>query len=247
MKIPDLTDEEKKLVKQLCGLFPTYLKTYWKTDELPSFKAIQERTARQFLRYKRCGYTLDQFYTKCETFLPELVLYASNPGRIQSVCKRLRILRHFGVKRMVDFGSGVGTDSFIYAHFGIKTTQVEYKNPSRAFARWLFKFVRMENHTKFVEPATFVSRLVNKNKEYDAIQAIEVVAHVESPYYLFSTFMRHAKVVMWTNDIGLHRDEHKDPQHLPHSLKKVIGSLDKHGEKFKIEGMAIPPRVWVRR
>lgn len=247
MKIPDLTEEEKKLVKQLCGLFPVYLKTYWETDVLPDFEELQTRTAREYLRYKRCGYTLDQFYTMCETFLPELALYAANPGRIQSVCKRLRILKHFCSKRVVDFGSGIGVDCFVYAHFGIKSIQVEYKNPSRAFARWLFKHVGMEKHTRFVEPATFVSRLVSKKKSYDAIQAVEVVAHVPDPYFLFSTFMKYSKLMMWTNDIGLHRGEHKDPQHLPHSLKMVLSSLDKYGEKLKIEGMAIPPRVWVRK
>ena len=246
MKIPDLNEEEKKLVKQLCGMFPTYLKTYWGVDELPDFRELQVRTSREFLRFRKCGYTLDYFYRHCETFLPELVWYATNPGRIQSVCKRLRILKHFGVKRLVDFGSGVGTDCFVYAHFGIRTTQVEFKNRSRDFSRWLFKHVRMDKATRFADPARFVSKLAS-GRTYDAIQAIEVVAHVESPYYLFSTFMKRAGLVMWTNDIGLHRGEHKDPQHLPHSLKKVIDSLDKHGEKFKIDGMAIPPRVWVKK
>lgn len=247
MKIPDLSDEEKQLVKKLCGLFPTYLKRYWKVDELPDFRELQIRTSREFLRYRKCGHTLDYFYKHCDTFLPELVLYATNPGRIQSVCKRLRVLKHFGVKRLVDFGSGVGTDCFVYSHFGIRTIQVEFKNRSRDFSEWLFKYVRMEKATRFADPTRFVTRLANKPRAYDAIQAIEVVAHVESPYYLFSMFMKSAGIFMWTNDIGLHRDGIEDPQHLPHSLKKVIDSLDKHGEKLKIDAMAIPPRVWVKK
>ena len=244
MKIPDLNEAEKALVKQLCGMFPTYLKTYWETDELPDFRALQVRTSREFLRFRKCGYSLDYFYRHCETFLPELVLYSTNPGRIQSVCKRLRILKHFGVKRLIDYGSGVGTDCFIYAHFGIKTIQVEYKNPSRKFSRWLFKYTRMDEHTRYVTPVRF-SKLLGRER-FECIQAVEVVAHVQDPYTLFGNFIQRAGLVMWTNDIGLHRDGVEDPQHLPHSLKKVIESLDKHGSKFKIDGMAIPPRVWVR-
>lgn len=248
MKFPDLKEKEKNLVKEICKSCPEYLKEYWGINKLPDLKLVTKQVSKEFLKNKKNNYSLKRFYTKCDKYLPQLVLYAGNPGRIQSLSKRLRILKFYKVKEIVDIGSGISVDAFVYAHFGIKSVNVEYKNSSRRFAKWLFEKNDLKKYARFISPNKFINSLLSDDKTWRAIQAIEVVAHVEDPYLLFEKAMEKSKIFMWTNDINLHRDKlGGDPQHLPHNLNKVINSLNINGNKLKIEKMAIPPRVWINK
>lgn len=248
INVPDLSEGKKRIISKICKSCPEYLKEYLGVKELPSLDKVTRDVSHEFIRYKMNNESLDKFYTMCEDYLIQLVLYATNPGRIQSLCKRLRIFEYFGIKQIIDFGSGVGIDALVYSFFGIKSLNIEYPNTSRRFSEWLFKRQKKEEKAIFIPPDIFMSIVRSGTARFSAVQAIEIVAHLEDPYKTFERIMKKTGLFMWTNDIGLHREDvGNDPQHLPHNLNKVIESLNKHGEKVKIEGMAIPPRLWINR
>jgi len=246
MLVEELEESEKLIIKKICQSYPEKLKEYLKVEHIADIKEIQKETSREFLRFKKTGHNVDDFYKQCKTYLPELVLYAANPGRIQSVCKRLRILKRLGINKLVDYGCGVGIDSVVYAKFGIKCICVEFENQSRKFAEYV-----VDNDEDALDKVVFISpdSFLKFDDSYQAIQAIEVVAHLENPYKVFENLMSRCKVFIWTNDIHVHRDDaENDPQHLEHSYSKVCKSLEEAGgHKVKFNHMAIPPLVYMRK
>ena len=249
IEVPDLLEVEKMAIPHVCKAYPTYLKEYLDVETLPSLEEVTREVSDEFNKIRHNKDSLEHFYTTCNNYLIQLVLYAANPGRIQSLCKRLRILKYFGIKEVVDFGSGAGIDGFVYSASGIKTLNVEYPNASRKFARWVFRKKNINSdRAVFISPDIFMSIVETGVAKFRAVQAIEVAAHLKDPYTTFANIMKKSSLFMWTNDIGLHRDDvGRDPQHLDHSLPKVIKSLDEYGEKVKIKKMAIPPRLWINK
>jgi len=249
MIVSELKDKEKALVKEICHSFPDIVMGLFELDDLPSLEEARVNTSTSFLKYTQTqGRSLEQFYQENEEYPVELALYATNPGRIQSVQKRIRVFKALGIRVVVDFGSGIGVDGVCYAKCGFQVLNVEYFNPSCDVSREAASQWKVENKIKYITPNLFLDYLDRSGVIFPAIQAIEVVAHVPDPYELFAKLMKHTSALLWTNDIGTDHTDTHDPQHLPHNLNKVIKAIESAGgRKEKIEGMAIPPRLYQQK
>ncbi len=246
MEVYPLTLNEKLQIKTICQDMPNILNDWGEVGKSIPLEEARLKTAKAFVRAQKAGKTLDEFYTENTEYVRELAAYTTNPGRIQSIIKRVQVLRALGARHIVDFGSGIGVDGICYAMMGIKVINVEFLNASSQFNEYLFDTFKSifprEDMMMWIPPDKFWE----VDKQWHAVQAIEVVAHLEDPYTAFANIMQCTDAFLWTNDIGTDHNESHDPQHLPHNLNKVIKSIETAGGvKTKIEGMAIPPRLYL--
>ena len=181
MQVKDLTENQKQNIKEICKSVPTHLKSFLKGN-IPTLEDARKKTNSTFRKQAKKGVTMEEFYMGSKDYLIELAVYASNPGRIQSVCKRLRVLKKLRAKHVVDFGAGMGIDSICYASNGLRVINVEFDNPSTEFANYLIRKLGLESRIIHILPETFWNYTNSRKELWDAVQAIEVVAHVEDPH-----------------------------------------------------------------
>lgn len=225
-------------------------------EKLPSIYDARVATSRAFLGWKNHAGSdfrsrVAEFYATNETYPIELAIYAGNPGRIQSVLKRIRVYKTLRITHVADFGAGLGIDGLCYSLAGLKTLNIEYSTNlcSRVSAD---VYARLNVNRVSLDAAAVTQRIVSgtplvKNPPWNVIQVIEVVAPLDNAELTFRRLMESCETLVWTNDIGCKNAEN-DPQHLSHSLSRVLKAIESAGgRKQTLEGIAIPPRVYIRQ
>lgn len=256
MKLVDLPSSLESDVRSLSrAIAPTVQKILGLKD-VPSIYDARVATSRAFLAWKNqtgadFRSRVAEFYATNETYPIELAIYAGNPGRTQSVLKRIRVYRTLGVTHIADFGAGLGIDGLCYSLAGLKTLNIEYstnlcsKVSADVYAG--LNVIRTSLDATAVDQRIASGARLVKNPPWNAIQAIEVVAHLDNAELTFRRLMESCDVLIWTNDIGCKNAE-DDPQHLSHSLSRVLKAIEEAGgRKQTLEGIAIPPRVYIRQ
>ncbi len=112
------------------------------------------------------------FYAQTENYMPELTIIASTEDK-QKLCRFvIGYLLKENVKKIVDYGCGVGQISIIGALNGLDMTSVDIEGKTFEFTKWKFK--KYGVNVKTIE----IKNDKPLKEKYDAITCFEVLQHV---------------------------------------------------------------------
>jgi 2-polyprenyl-3-methyl-5-hydroxy-6-metoxy-1,4-benzoquinol methylase len=116
-----------------------------------------------------------RFYNESQSELFELVgWHATDPIHYRTLMC-LDVVRRHQVRRVLDFGSGIGSDAMVFAEAGYDVTLADVSDPLRAFAEWRLarrghRVATLDLKTEALPEAT-----------YDAVVCFDVLEHIPRP------------------------------------------------------------------
>jgi len=132
-----------------------------------------------------------EFYANTPNYMPELMIVGSTENKQKLTRFVLSYCIKEGVRRILDFGCGIGQDSIVASLNGLKATAADISGKTFDFAKWRFNKYSTNVNTVIIKND---SSLINK---YDAITCFEVLQHVSDPEKTLEHFHEHL------NDNGL--------------------------------------------
>ena len=121
--------------------------------------------------------SVERFYDETQAEVYELMWWHSLEEDLSplSYVTALHFARARGCRSCLDFGSGVGTGSIVFAHHGLSVALADISSPLLAFSRWRFRMRRLRGEffdlkTHDLPSATF-----------DVVTAMDVFEHLVDP------------------------------------------------------------------
>lgn len=121
------------------------------------------------------------------------------------------LFRRHGVRRVLDYGSGIGSDAIVLAHAGMEVTLADVSSPLLGFARW-----RCRRHG-FDAPAIDLKSQPLPERAFDAAICFDVLEHVPRPLKAVQGIRRALKpdgLLIYHAPFGTDPDR---PMHLVHN------------------------------
>lgn len=144
------------------GGFAKFIKV---TEEEWNSKKIDEDNPEEIMN----------FYAQTENYIPELMITAATEDKQRLTRFVVAHCLKEGVKKILDFGCGIGEDSIVAALNELDTTAVDIEGKTFDFAKWRFRKYSINVKTigiKYYRPL---------DVKYDAITCFEVLQHVPDP------------------------------------------------------------------
>lgn len=120
---------------------------------------------------------VEQYYDKSTGYLYDLMRWHTLEDDLSPLgyVTALAFAERHGCRDHLDFGSGVGSGSLLFARHGFETTLADISGTMLAFARWRFEQRRVA--------ATFIDLKTHPLPEiaYDLITAMDVFEHLHDP------------------------------------------------------------------
>lgn len=154
----DVLKKELEKKSERYGGFGKYVKV---SEEEWNSRKINQNKAKEIMK----------FYSETENYMPELMIVSASEDKqklrrfIAAYCKKE------GVKKILDFGCGVGDDCIIAALNGLSADGVDIESKTFDFAKWRFNKYGVNVNTFNINEEFF-------NEKYDAINCIEVLQHL---------------------------------------------------------------------
>jgi len=118
---------------------------------------------------------LREFYSKTQNYMYELAEYHSTKDRNNLTLTCINIMKNNNIKKVLDFGCGIGQDSIIASMNNLEATACDIDGTTLQFARWRFSQRNLNIPTISIINNTPLSN------NYDAITCFEVIMHVPNP------------------------------------------------------------------
>lgn len=126
-----------------------------------------------------------KFYQETWNYIPELV-EAWTADKYRLLQKVIDIIKENNLKKVVDYGAGIGEASVLQAKNGLDATAVDLPGNTFNFAKWRFKKYGLNIKTIDIIPGEFPLK-----EKYDVITCFEVIQHVLDPKSLIAHFYEH--------------------------------------------------------
>lgn len=112
------------------------------------------------------------FYKETENYIFDLAAWHRKPGRIYQTVSAINICKQNRIRKVLDFGCGIGQDGILFANSGFDVTLSDLPGRTFDFAKWR------------VERRGLIIKLVNSNElkeKYECILCFDVLEHVWEP------------------------------------------------------------------
>lgn len=105
-------------------------------DFQPYYDSSRALAAEWDLADPRTGDEIAQFFRSSTSYLYNLAIWEASGNRPDYLHHALPELRRRGVRRVLDYGCGIGSDMIALRHNGFKVTGCDFRSPSTAFLHW---------------------------------------------------------------------------------------------------------------
>jgi SAM-dependent methyltransferase len=187
--------------------------------------------------------TLIRFYNESTTEIFDLARWhAEDPIHYRTLMCADIASRSPG-RRMLDYGSGIGSDALVFADAGYEVTLADVSDPLRGFAKWRF------------ERRGIAARSIDLKREplprrgFDVALCFDVLEHIPRPRRAVSRIGRALKpggLLFWHAPFG---EDSGRPMHVVHrdvitSRIRSIGFLRREDLERLFPDWLWAPRVW---
>lgn len=168
---------------------------------------------------------ISDFYKATKNYIYGLVIWHESGDRYNLVPTISGLIREYKLRSVIDFGSGVGTDSITFAKLGLKVYSVDFDCPTAQYMNWVL-------HKRGFKNIFINTEKVEKFPEADLFWAIDVLEHVPDPLKIIEQISDQTKVFA---HISQFNEKHggRHPFHIDFELKKLHRALRKKGFSFR--------------
>lgn len=182
-----------------------------------------------------------KYYRISKTYIDAMAVYNITGKKLRLFSKYFKIIRSFpDVKKIIDFGCGVGSDSLQLSELGYKVIGIDVNSIASNFFK--FRIKKHKSKTKFL--------LASKNiPKCDMVLCLDTLEHVYDPYKTIDKLVKtKPKYLLFTTAFGIHNtDKHTIPQHTDHKVNKIEKYIESKGYKKKKIKIPFPPRVFIKK
>ncbi len=193
---------------------------------------------------RRCNYAVTElailwqqkksvldFYQQAELYIYDLTKYQlilEHEGIIKKIIQQMKSL---GVKRVLEFGGGIGEFSLCCAEAGFSMTYHDLPGVIKNYAQWRFQKYGKEREIFLMESYPLY-------QDWDVVNVMDVLEHLEQPERVIEDLRKHAVFILCNpEDV---KYNHFYPQHIGRFdispfFERVEGYLWRNKEKEKRE------------
>ncbi|EKD64437.1 MAG: glycosyl transferase family protein [uncultured bacterium] len=152
------------------------------------------------------------FYKKTQWYIYSLILWSACGQRPSYAQIGLEILRNYSIKKIVDFGAGVGTDTFEFAAYDYQVIAFEINRYCNQFLKWKNKklnagVVILNDDSRF-------------NEDFDLLWSMDVIEHLKDPVSTLKPFLKRCKMFIYDTEFsGVSGGRH--PFHFQHNENEL--------------------------
>ena len=176
------------------------------------------------------------FYRQTDAYLYDLTWWHAlvNDESALDQVEALELARGYRAKKVLDFGSGIGSLGLLFARNGLDVTLAEINPTLNDYARW--RFERRGLPARFLD----VGSEALPEAAFDLISAVDVLEHVPEPRSVLTSL---AAALRPDGTLFIHLPNEADPSrpmHLWHDPQTILRHLDEFGLwPARIEGSAL--------
>lgn len=153
--------------------------------------------------------SIERFYQETDAYLFDLVVDHARPAREGYRRAALEALAaEGGIRRVLDFGGGIGEDAICFAEAGYEVTYYDLPGETSRYARWRFERRGL--------PVRVVTDPGELGEGFDALYTYDVLEHVVDPIGMIRGFherLRPDGLLLVAHSFGLVGPDY--PEHLP--------------------------------
>jgi len=117
---------------------------------------------------------IKDFYKQTENYVYNLAIWHESGDRYKYSDKIKKLIDTYGVKSVIDYGCGIGTDSLTFIGRDIDTYSIDFDCPASQFFRWRAK-------KRKLSPKFFNIEKLEKYPDTEMFWAIDVLEHIPDP------------------------------------------------------------------
>lgn len=185
-----------------------------------------------------------KYYEESKDYIEAMATYNAMGKKLRLIEKIAKVIADIpGIKTIVDYGCGVGSDSLHLNQLGYKVIAMDVQGLALVFAKG--RFQKYGAKIKIVE-----SNYKSKIPKCDLILSLDTLEHVFDPYKTLDTmFAAKPKAILLTTAFGVHDHDNQGgiPMHTDHKVNKVEKYIESRGYKKQKLTMAFPPRLFIKQ
>lgn len=151
--------------------------------------------------------TIHNFYKTTPWYVYNLAIWEASGQRANYVSRIQPLIESCGIKSVLDFGAGIGNDTFKLCDFGIETTAYEINRKCIEFMKW--KVQRRTHNLPIIIDS------LNKATTYDMVWAMDVLEHLYSPMDELKGILKKTRVFVYDFEHSGNSGE-RHPFHFEH-------------------------------
>lgn len=125
---------------------------------------------------------LKKFYESATGFIYDCMSNHARPAQLELLGSLAEVCRENALKRLLDYGAGVGTLCIFFKRLGFDITYADVQGETFKFAQWRFKQRNLDI------PMLFADEVDLSSLGLDGIISLEVLEHVPDPPKLLKRF-----------------------------------------------------------
>ena len=175
-----------------------------------------------------------EFYNQTHTELFELIeWHANDPIHYRTLIVRDLALRRHG-RRYLDYGSGIGNDSLVFADAGFEVTLADIADPLLSFASW-----RLRKRGFKVRTIDLKSETLPRDA-FDVVACFDVLEHIPKP---LPVVRRIRRALSADGLFVMHAPFGEDPEHPMHVVHRDVVTPRMRSLGFEPVDCWFPPFV----
>jgi len=183
----------------------------------------------------------ENFYIKSAYYMDAMATYNAMGKKLRLIEKIYKIIKSIkGIKTIVDFGCGIGSDSLFLDKCGYKVIAMDLDSVSLDFTKW-----RIQKYKKKIK----VIAVDKKIPKCDLILSLDTLEHVFDPYETLKIMIKSKpKILLFTTAFRHHDDNQGGiPMHTDYDVKKLEKFIEDNGYRKKKLNIPFPPRLFIKK
>jgi hypothetical protein len=176
-----------------------------------------------------------QFFRGTDSYLYNLAIWEASGNRPEYVPLALPALAQHGVRTVLDYGCGIGSDSLLLQQKGLDVTGCDFRSPCTAFLRW-----RSHDTIPIVEPSELASVTAP-----DALWVLDTLDHLVDIDASLGVVLPHTGIVI-TENLTTCRGHGRQRFHIRRPFNELISVFARYGLVPIEDNPATAIMVWAR-
>jgi len=199
------------------------------------WRKLKPHTEKQFIK----------FYQNSKNYLKAIAFYNQTARKLRLIEKMLKVIKSLSnVKKIVDYGCGVLSDSLFLSSLGYKVAAMEIDSKIFKFAEYRLNKYQMKSLS-----LTEIKNEGENCPKCDLILCLDVLEHVYDPYKVLNNFFKtKCKYILMSIAFKAHNEDQGGiPYHTNYSIAKIEKYIEENGYKKQKLNVLYPPRLYIRQ
>jgi hypothetical protein len=159
-----------------------------------------------------------QFFRGTDSYLYNLAIWEASGNRPGYVPLALPTLARHGVRTVLDYGCGIGSDALLLQQDGFDVTGCDFRSPCTAFLRW-----RSHDTIRIVEPGELASVTAP-----DALWVLDTLDHLVDIDASLGGVLPHVRIMI-TENLATCRGHGRQRFHIRRPFTELVAVFARYG------------------